>query len=312
MKKFKKTNGAANATVSAPQRKDVYQMVTDKIIAELESGRIPWVKSWTGGIGAINYVSREQYKGINTILLPYEGEYLSFKQVQDLKGQVKKGEKAHMIVFWKMYDYETTNQEGELESKRRPMLRYYNVFHLSQTTGIPSKATKVIPQNDNDIILNAQAISDNYLSRENLKLNLISGSDRCYYSPLSDFISMPVLSQFNSSEEFYSTLFHEMIHSTGHKKRLNRFEDERAAAFGDHNYSKEELTAEIGAAFLNSTAGILSEKLFKNNIAYIQGWLKALKSNSNKFIVEAACKAKKAVFYITSDKDNPNNEPEII
>lgn len=283
---------------------DLFDVVTKKIINQLEQGNIPWKKSWSCGYGAINYVTRRSYEGINLLLLPYEGEYLSFKQVTDAGGYVKQNEKANMVVFWKWLEHENIKDNGEIEIKRTPLLKYYNVFHLSQCAGIESK----LPEKQiNNPITEAENIVNSYCVRENILIKTVQGSDDCFYSPANDYISLPIISQFDTSEEYYSTLFHECVHSTGHKSRLNRFESLNNAAAHKESYSKEELIAEMGAAFLNNIAGIDNDKLTINNASYIKGWLSTIKNNNNRFVIDAAGKAKTAVKLIVNDTELQNN-----
>ena len=162
----------------------VYKYVTERIIAELEKGVIPWKKPWKGQ-KAINYVSRKEYQGINTLLLPFPGEYLTFNQVRKLKGKVKKGEKSSMIVFYKFI--EKKNKDGEV-TETFPLLRYYNVFHLSQTEDIDTKSEAFKAKNDNEVIEDAEKVVKDYVEREKIKLQNILGSDRAYYSQSEDKI----------------------------------------------------------------------------------------------------------------------------
>lgn len=278
----------------------VYNYVTEKIVKELENGNIPWVKNWKGQ-KAINYISRKEYKGINTLLLPFPGEYLTFKQVQELKGNVKKGEKSHMIVFYNWNTKEIT-ENNETKTISIPVLRYYNVFHISQCEGITSKCEIFKPENENNIITEAEKIISEYITREGITINIIMGSDRAYYSPVNDEVVMPDIKQFDSAENYYSTAFHELIHSTGNDKRLKRHNSMKSHKFGSQDYSREELVAEIGAAYLNNTVGIDNNSVFKNNVAYIQGWLQALKDDV-RLITIAAGQAQKAANYILGIKD---------
>ena len=279
------------------EKVNVYDYVNERITAELEKGIIPWVKNWKGE-QAINYVTRKPYRGINTILLPFSGEYMSFKQVQDLKGKIKKGEKANMVVFYKWLEHE--NDEGETETF--PMLRYYNVFHLTQIEGIESKCEAFNPANENNIVIEAENIITDYTNRELIKFDIMLGSDKACYIPDLDKVVMPDIKQFDNAISYYSTAFHELTHSTGHSKRLDRFSKQKTHRFGSVDYSKEELVAEIGSAYLNNSIGIDNHEVFTNNIAYIQGWLKALKDDK-KLITIAAGQAQKATNYILGIKE---------
>lgn len=275
--------------------KSVYEMVTERIIDQLENGVIPWERPWTGiRSGAHNRVSNKPYSLLNQMLLLHDGEYASFKQWTDLGGKIKKGEKSEIVVFWKIYPTEEKKENGTIEIKNIPLLRYYNVFHISQVEGIESK--EVIELAEVEPITEAERIKEEYKEREHIEI-MEMVTNEAYYNPTKDFIKVPCKEQYKNIEEFYSTLFHEMTHSTGHKSRLDRLSTETKARFGSETYSKEELVAEIGCASLLNILGIETTKTFKNSSAYIQNWLQVLK-NDNKFIVSASSKAEKAVKYI--------------
>lgn len=276
---------------------NVYDMVTNRIIAELEKGKIPWEKPWTGvRSGAYNRITKRPYSLLNQMLLQHRGEYATFKQWQDLGGHVRKGEKSEIVVFWKIFESkETDSDTGEIEVKKIPLLRYYNVFHISQVEGVEPLA----PEQLNDEVEPIEAgdkIITYYINREHLNF-VECKSNKAYYSPSNDTVVVPLKEQYNIINEYYSTTFHELIHSTGHKDRLNRLQTGTVAAFGSEDYSKEECVAEIGSATLMSIAGIETPKTFRNSTAYIQNWLQVLR-NDNKFIVSASSKAEKAVNYI--------------
>jgi antirestriction protein ArdC len=265
---------------------NIYEKVTNRIIAQLENGVIPWRKPWKGSY-PINYVSRKQYHGVNLLLLPFGGEYLTFKQAKEAGGNVKKGEKSHMIVFFKMLERE--DKDGNKECI--PFLQYSNVFHISQCEGIKSKLAAVTVDNDVAPIETAETILNGYIKRSGVTLNLINGSNQAFYSPNTDAITLPIIGQFENAEAYYSTAFHEAAHSTGHASRLDRIS--KNAAFGNGEYSKEELVAEISAATIMSFAGIELPHTFDNSVAYIQSWIKKLREDV-KAIVTASSKAQKA------------------
>lgn len=272
----------------------VYQLVTDRIIEELERGVCPWRKPWTGGrAGAYNRVSRKPYSIINQMLLKHSGEYATFKQWQALGGKIRKGEKSEFVVFWKMIETETVKADGTTEKKTIPMLRYFNVFHASQVDGVEPLEK---PFEDVEPIEAADKIIVNYVSREGLSF-VETVTDEAYYSPSRDLVQVPCKEQYSAINEYYSTTFHELTHSTGHTKRLNRLTTSIKAAFGGEDYSKEELTAEIGAASLLNHLGIETPDTFQNSAAYVQSWLKALRGDA-RMIVAAASRAEKAVDYI--------------
>ena len=280
--------------------KSVYEMVTERIISQLENGIIPWEKPWTGiRSGAFNRISKKPYSLLNQMLLNHEGEYATFKQWQDLGGHVRKGEKAEIVVFWKIQPVEEEKEDGTKEVKQIPLLRYYNVFHISQVDGV-----EPLPEDelhDTEPIEKADQILSDYWTREDITVEHIAG-DKAYYSPTFDLIHLPLFEQFTNANEYYSTAFHESVHSTMKETRCNRAEDRKGklVAFGSNEYSKEELVAEIGSANLMNILGIESDKSFRNSTAYIQNWLSVLR-NDVKFIVSASGKAEKAVKYILGE-----------
>lgn len=275
---------------------NVYEMVTSRIIEELEKGVIPWRKPWHGVLsGAYSRSTKKPYSLLNQMLLGKNGEWLTFNQIKQLGGSVKKGEKASFVVFWSPIKVKETDQDGNEIEKTIPFLKYYNVFHITQTTGIEP----LTPVEEAEILKpveKAENIINNYITKSGLKFEA-AVSDRAYYSPSRDYVCVPAMEQYSDTSEYYSTTFHELTHSTGHKSRLNRLSSGAAAAFGGEDYSKEELVAELGAAALCNQCGIETAHSFKNSAAYIQGWLKALK-NDKRLIVSASGQAQKAVDYI--------------
>lgn len=276
---------------------DIYQMVTDRIIAQLESGIIPWKKPWTGvsplNGGAFNRVTKKSYSILNQMLLGEGGEYATFKQWSALGGKIRKGEKQKIVVFWKVIHKTIQDKDGNDKEVGIPFLQYYGVFHISQVDGVEPLNKDELK--DVDPIPEADEIIDSYVKREGIKFQEIA-SNEAYYSPLDDRVVVPMKSQFQNANEFYSTAFHELTHSTGHKSRLDRIHI-GVAAFGSEKYSKEELVAELGAAGMLNLLGIEIPETFKNSTAYIQSWIKALR-NDKKMIVMASSKAEKAIAYI--------------
>lgn len=279
---------------------DVYEIVTNRIIEEMEKGIIPWQRPWVGSGQCINYVTRKPYSVLNEMLLGQTGEYVTFKQCKKLKGNIKKGAKSKTVVFFEWVVKEE-EKNGEKVVDKYPILKYYNVFHLSDCDGIQSKldVTEMI---SNSPIEDAERIINEYEWREKtLKIYRNTTSGQAFYQPSSDKIVVPTINQYPIVEEYYSTLFHEMVHSTGIKKRCDRGLEVHAA-FGSENYSKEELVAEIGSAMLVNKVCMNAEKAFKNSVAYIQSWLTALK-NDKRLVVSASAKAKKGVQYILNEKE---------
>ena len=268
---------------------DIYAAVTDRIIAQMEQGIIPWEKPWVSNGIAISHATGKPYSLLNQMLLGRPGEYLTFKQCQEGGGHIRKGEKSNMVVFWKWIEME---DEETGEKKEVPFLRYYNVFRIDQCEGIKAKnTTEAVLPNGADIAESAEHIIRDYLQREGVTFKHEAG-DRACYCPSTDLVIMPHMCQFASTAEYYSTVFHELTHSTGHPSRLNRLD--RVASFGSSEYSKEELVAEIGAAALVNHVGLETSGSLRNNVAYIQNWLNVLQVDK-RFIVSAAGKAEKAV-----------------
>ena len=280
--------------------KSVYEMVTDRIISQLEQGVIPWQKPWTGiRSGAYNRIIKKSYSLLNQMLLQHDGEYATYKQWTDLGGHVRKGEKSEIVVFWKIQPVEDIKEDGTKEVKQIPLLRYFNVFHISQVDGVEPLSKDAL--NEIEPIEKAESILYSYWTKENITVEHVAG-DKAYYSPSLDMIHLPLFEQFISANEYYSTAFHESIHSTMKESRCDRAEDRKGklVAFGSNEYSKEELVAEIGSASLMNIIGIETNKSFRNSSAYIQNWLSVLK-NDVKFIVSASSKAEKAVDYILGE-----------
>ena len=225
---------------------NVAEIVTNEIIAKIQSGNIPWIKPWDG-CEPINYITRKPYRGINRILLD-GGEYLTFKQIQELNGKVKKGSKSHIVVFYSPIKPKKENEdetEQEKQDKPKFVLKYYRVFSLNDVEGIKSK---IQMHDDNSEIPNCQTVMNDYIVREGITLKCNGTSSEAFYSPLDDAITLPNIKQFDNSNHYYATAFHEMGHSTGHKSRLDRLNNK--AHFGNEEYSKEELVAEITSAML--------------------------------------------------------------
>ena len=280
--------------------KSVYEIVTDRIIEQLEKGVIPWQKPWSGvRSGAYNRISKKPYSLLNQMLLKFYGEYATYAQWQSLGGHVRKGEKSEIVVFWKIQPIEEEKEDGTKEVKQIPFLRYYNVFHISQVEGVEPLSKDTL--NDIEPIEKADQILNDYWTRENITVEHKVGDD-AYYSPGRDLIRLPLFEQFTDANEYYSTAFHESVHSTMKESRCNRAEDrkDKLVAFGSEDYGKEELVAEIGSASLMNIIGIESASSFRNSSAYIQNWLSVLR-NDIKFIVSATSKAEKAVDYILGE-----------
>ena len=281
---------------------NIYQIVTDRICEQLNKGIIPWNRPWTGvAEGAISYTTRRPYSLLNQMLLGEDGEYITFNEVTKLGGKVKKGAKSQMVVFFKRYIKEESGinpDTGEEENNEKISfaLRYYNVFNIKDCEGIPAKTREEKRLFTED--KTGEEVISEYINREasnGFKFENIKGN-RAYYSPSLDKVVLPLKEQFKKEGEYYSTAFHEIAHSTLKECRCNRKQKE-IVHFGDEDYSKEELVAEITSANICSVTGIETASTFQNSVAYIQSWLRALQ-NDTKMIVFASSQAEKATRYI--------------
>lgn len=289
--------------------KDVYAEVTDRIIAALEAGTIPWHKPWIGVTDcAISYATGKPYSLLNQILLDEPGEYITFNACKRAGGHVKKGAKAKMVVFWKLHEVQDLDKDGnaqitangKVKMKTIPILKYDQVFNLKDCEGVEPRNPEQ-ELTETEPIEAAEATLTGYVQRSGVKL-VNAKQNRAFYRPSEDLISLPLRDQFEAPAEYYATAFHEATHSTGHPSRLNRLATSGSeAAFGSESYSREELVAEIGSASCMNRLGIETEGTFNNSAAYVQGWLKALK-NDKKLIVSAAGRAEKAVALIFGDE----------
>jgi len=289
------------------QKLNIYQMVTDRIIASLEKGVIPWQKPWQapkykGGFFPRNLQTGRPYRGVNVMLL-WSAEYsspfwLTFKQAQEMGGSVRKGERSESIVFYKQLparEEDRSGAEDEADGKRGPyVLTYYNVFNSEQCDGldVPTIETSERSEVENDAA--CEAIVRDWAGRPAIRTEIKTES-RAYYRPSTDSVHLPARFRFVDTAHYYSTLFHELVHSTGHPSRLNR---DFGKSFGDELYSREELVAETGAAFLCVWAQIATERTEQNTHSYIQHWIAALR-NDNRLVIQATAAAQRAVDLIT-------------
>ncbi len=278
----------------------IYETITNRIIESLESGKIPWRKQWTvsakngGGPSPYNFTNGKQYRGINTITLLCSGYssngWGTYKQAASKGYQVRKGERGTPVVWWSFPD-----RNNPVEKDRAPFAKFYTVFNLEQMDGVPADLP-LEPVEAFDAIESAEQLVSAFMESASHPTLGYGGSD-AYFRPATDHVQMPPRESFKSPEGFYSVLFHEFTHSTGIKSRLNRSELTQMVRFGDCEYSKEELTAEFGAAFLCAESGISNEDLVGNSTAYIAGWLQKLRADKS-FAVQAAQRAIKAADYI--------------
>ena len=288
-------------------KKSAYERITQQLITAIKTtGKLPWKKSWKDVISTPTSTSTgKPYQGFNALWLhfhamtqgysnPHFGTYNSLKKNG---GVVKKGEKGTIVSFWKWFEKEDP-ETGVVETI--PFLRTFTVFSVDQADwedGIPEKFIPDSDIEDHDPIEAAEAIVKGYFEHPETPLppTLNIGGNRACYVPSKDIISVPEMGQFTGADEYYSTLFHEMGHSTGAKDRLNRKSLQDVNNFGDHAYSREELVAEFTACFLCGDAGI--EDTRENSAAYLRGWLAKLEDDP-KLLVQASAQANKAARYI--------------
>lgn len=285
---------------------DVYQIITDRILDLLEKGVVPWHKPWStasSGVGPTNFVSKRPYRGMNVFMLscmPFTCPYwVSFKQAQELGGSVRKGERGTPVVFWQRIAGKRREDDKDEKPNTYMLLRYYTVFNLQQTEGIEWEQPKPTRPDYGDIAA-AKRIVDEMPQRPTIR----HGGSSAYYAPAPDVVVMPDAQAFDTQEHYYSTLFHELVHATGHQKRLNRkgisLEISADRSFGAKDYGREELVAEMGSAFLCGAAGIANASI-DQSAAYIKGWMTKIKEDS-KCVVLAAAQAQKAADFILGIK----------
>lgn len=283
-------------------KRDVYAEITEKMVAALEAGTVPWQKPWNV-TPPRSMATGKPYRGVNLFILGLVNDYQSnswgtYKQITERGGQVRKGEKSTAITFWKKMTSDVTDangnkvyEDGKVKKKNWMMIKFFNVFNADQADwpdGMP-EAFQAPAGCDFEPLDEAQKISDGYFRGNGPHLS--HGWDRACYIPVTDQVQMPDERAFHSPEDYYSTLFHEATHSTGHGDRLAREGVVDFDYFGSHRYGLEELTAEMGAAMLSAIAGI--ETTFDNSAAYLASWIETIREDP-KMVVQAAGRAQKA------------------
>ncbi|QIL78406.1 ArdC family protein [Hymenobacter sp. HDW8] len=277
-----------SAATFAPHS-DVYEVITNRIILALENGVTPWKVSWNTAHGAPrNYKSKHVYQGINAFLLgmqQYEQPYyLTFNQACELGGCVRKGEKGMPVVFYKT----GKKEDAQGKEKKVAILQYSTVFNIAQIDGVEWKLPE-LPSREHTPQEAAEQILASYTNGPRI---VYAGSEP-HYRTSTDTVTVPEASDFHTAEDFYLTLFHELAHSTGHSKRLNRATLTEKAAFGSETYAKEELVAELAAAFLGNAAGLDLASTTAGSASYVASWLQALR-NDKRLIISAASQGQKA------------------
>lgn len=278
--------------------KDIYSEITNRIIAQLEQGTAPWVKPWKAGTSGLpfNYLTKKAYRGINVPLLYMSGfsnsAWLTYKQAAQLGGYVRKGEKGTPIVFFTMLERDSKESPGK--KTRFPMIRYYTVFNVSQCDGLNIPVPTVIDAPVSDDNAEAEAM----LSHAQIH----HGQDKAFYAPALDFIGLPDASAFKTKADYYATALHELTHWTGHATRCNR---EYGKKFGDDAYAREELVAEMGAAFLCAMTGV-EGKL--QHAEYIASWLKILREDKRAVFTAASAAQKAADMFAAVEVEDEEAE----
>jgi antirestriction protein ArdC len=291
----------------------VEEIITDRIVKLLEAGTVRWHKPWANrGADAFprNAITKRQYRGINVFILAsqsYGSAYwLTYREAERLGGHVRKDEHGTPIIFWEWLSREVEKHDGSVAERQFPMLRYYTVFNAEQTEGcrLPVDASPADAPVFNPIEA-CEAVYGNMPNRPMLEHGVTVAITRgrrleAYYTAGSDTVVMPRREVFEGAEFYYSILFHELTHSTGAVHRLNRPTLNQALRFGDTNYSKEELVAEMGAAFLAAHTGI-EQVTLPTSASYLDSWVKALKGDA-RLAIQAGASAQKAVDYVLNRK----------
>ncbi len=282
----------------------IYERVTNQIITELEAGTVPWVKPWKTNEEHMlphNAVSCRPYSGVNVLLLWCAAEernytragWLTFKQARALDACVRKGEKGTHIVFVKKREVSDDDADHDEDTKTISVIRSYVVFNLCQIEGLPEAYQTV--EDDLPAHERIEAI-EAFVSA--LGIDIAHGGARAAYNPRHDTIVMPTLSSFEAREHYYATLFHELGHATGHRKRLAR---DLCGRFGSEAYAAEELVAELTSAYLSATFGIEGQL---RHASYIESWLTLFRQDS-RAIFTAAGQAHRAMIYLLQAADVP-------
>lgn len=289
------------AKKTAKPKIDAYEVITNKFIESLENGLIPWQMPWTRS-KAPRSIHGRVYSGVNLLLLMIQAEgknwqsniYATFNQVKKQGGHVSKGEKGSIVTGWfvDVPPKYKKNPESCPQHEKKMFMRNYYVFNLDQTTLENKSIIEGLPDTEEMEIIPKLAAEKTIREMPNPP-KMEHGGDRAFYNSTKDLVKMPPLEKFKSEAGYFTTFFHELSHSTGAEKRLNRVFGKK---FGDDGYAKEELIAEMSASFLASHCGFL-ENTFENSSAYIQNWIKRFKDNK-KLVIYAAQNAKKATEYI--------------
>jgi len=270
----------------------VKEIIAERFIAQIEAGVPPWKRPWKEVQGAArNYVSQHRYRGLNTFLVP-RGEYVTFNQCKAKGGEWPESSRRHIVIFYKPMDAPKKDADAEDDdNSRRFMLRYYSVCNVLDC-GIEPHVLDAVTFQPHERIERAESVISSYQSVGMPKVEF--GFDQASYAPGIDRIKIPDITQFVSPEEYYSTFFHELVHSTGHRTRLGRKFDLHPSS---ERYGREELVAEMGSAILSWDCQIATDKMQDNQASYLANWISAIKGEPN-MVVWAGGKAQRAVDYM--------------
>jgi antirestriction protein ArdC len=279
---------------------DLYAETTARIVTALEAGVAPWVRPWSAGIDTLpmNASSKRAYRGINVVLLALEAQrqgyprnaWLTYRQANELGGQVRGGERGTTVVFWKLRKVDATADanpdaaESDLHERVIPLLRSFAVFNVAQLSGLPEALNETAPP-----VWEPEARAEELLLMSGARIR--HGGPLAYYQPASDEIQLPLRRAFGTASAYYNVALHELTHWTGHPQRCNR---DLKGRFGSDFYAIEELIAELGSAFLLARCRIDGEL---RHASYLASWLKVLRTDKRAIFVSAT-KAQQAADYL--------------
>lgn len=297
-------------------QKDLYQIVTDKIVADLEQGELTWIKPWNSShldgrvIRPLRY-NGQPYSGINVLMLWAAAveagfaspHWMTFRQAQEIGGHVRKGERGSLVVYANTITRTEHGEDGQDEERSIPFMKGYTVLNVEQIEGLPEQYRSI----SEPVIDPVQWIGHAEAFFAASGADIRHGGNRAYYSGGSDHVQMPSFPMFHSPDAYYATLAHELTHWTKHQKRLDR--DFGRKAWGDAGYAREELVAELGAAFLCADLGLRAEPS-ADHAAYIQSWLKVLRDD-RRAIFTAAAHAQRAADYLHGFQTGQTQKTEV-
>ena len=290
-------------------QRDVHQIISGRVIEFLEQGTVPWRIPWTQAGVPKNLITGRAYRGINTMLLAslgYERNlFVTSKQLKEINASIRPDEKPHLVTYWNYSDRETAAKE-EAGTKRQGMLRYYLVYNIAQCVGIPEELVKPV-EPVNFPVLACEKIVEEMLQKPSIRHK----DPEAYYDCLDDYVNMPKQKSYVNDEAYFSVLFHELAHSTGHHTRLDRMGLVQMSEYGGNEFSQEELIAEMATGYLHSLTGITGT--YKHYTEHIEGWAGRMRCDKH-LAINAATQAQRAVDFILnvqSEDKEPVEEPSV-